>query len=106
MPIRAARRRSSKRCSPGASDFRDYKAKWRARSDHGLCPKPLSLSVVVHGLRMILVRSGLTGASIRVWREVVRLGGRRILSYVGGRRRRSEEWVGGIRRRRGRRLFL
>jgi hypothetical protein len=56
--------------------------------------------------RMILVRSGLTGASIRVWRELVRLGGCRILSYVARTRRRIEEWVGRIRPRRDRRLVL
>ena len=56
--------------------------------------------------RMILVRSGLTGASIRVWREFVRLRGCRILSHVARMRWRIEEWVGRIRPRRDRRLVL
>lgn len=56
--------------------------------------------------RMILVRSGLTGASIRVRREFVRLGGCRILSHVARMRWRIEEWVGRIRPRRDRRLVL
>src|SRR4051794_20662622 len=56
--------------------------------------------------RMILARSGLTGASIRVWREFVRLGGCRILSHVARTHRRIEEWVGRIRPRRDRRLVL
>jgi hypothetical protein len=56
--------------------------------------------------RMILVRSGLTGTSIRVGREFIRLGGCRILPHVVRMRRRIEEGVGRIRPRRDRRLVL
>ena len=55
---------------------------------------------------MILVRSGLTGASIRVWREFVRLGRRSVLRHMARKRRWIKQGVGRIRSGRDRGLIL